>query len=341
MKRSFIVVGGTKPQEPETKKIFSLDNLKDTEINKLYKKLITMDGKHKAFKGTKRQYCETIMPMILKFNDGVSTVSKTAMSLSGSGKGKMLKAKDTRKYDEIMEAYNKAQAELHKKHALLSEAYKKSSSDVKKTKENYIEYDSDSDEAKELYKVLRALKNRKKQIRTQINDYASESKRLYNDKRKAFNDELGITAAAEGKEAEALSSLVADMEADVRERRGTRDEMRDIIKENYPKLKDNFNEAALKGTLPVHGAHGRYYEEAEEEVENPFIYGLRQKKTISRAAPREPRTEFWTYDLMLDEAVKYSKYIEYLTKDGDLTTSLELFKSGKGLIFLLHYLLHI
>lgn len=71
MKRSFIVVGGKKPHEPETnpelKRIF--DMLPDSFINELYEKYSKIDGKHKAFKGTKREYCMTVEGLISNFLD--------------------------------------------------------------------------------------------------------------------------------------------------------------------------------------------------------------------------------------------------------------------------------
>jgi hypothetical protein len=73
MKRSFIVVGGTKPQSvvsqlkdnPEVKQIF--DALPDRVINELYEKYSKIDGKHKAFKGTKREYCMSVAGLIGNF----------------------------------------------------------------------------------------------------------------------------------------------------------------------------------------------------------------------------------------------------------------------------------
>ena len=58
-----------------------LPQLSDDDINKLYKEYSAMDGKHKNFKGTKREYCATVGSMIRNFLSGYTTKSKV-----GSGK---------------------------------------------------------------------------------------------------------------------------------------------------------------------------------------------------------------------------------------------------------------
>jgi hypothetical protein len=83
MKRSFIVVGGEKPHEPETKKV--LPQLSDTKINKLYKVYSELDDKQQKFKGTKREYCGAVAGLVGNFVDKV--ISKKP-KISGGAKGK-------------------------------------------------------------------------------------------------------------------------------------------------------------------------------------------------------------------------------------------------------------
>ena len=71
MKRNYkILEGGVQP----------LGQLSDADINILYNQYIKLDGKHKNFKGTKREYCSTVAGLIDKFLKGSNS------TLEGSGK---------------------------------------------------------------------------------------------------------------------------------------------------------------------------------------------------------------------------------------------------------------
>jgi len=74
MKRSFIIIGGVKPHEPNPvlKQIF--ESLPDSFIDTLYSKYSKIDGKHTAFKGTKREYCMTVAKLIFNFLDKTKTL---------------------------------------------------------------------------------------------------------------------------------------------------------------------------------------------------------------------------------------------------------------------------
>ena len=75
MKRNYkILEGGNQP----------LPQLSDVEIDKLYKVYSEMDGKHKKFKGTKREYCATLAGMIDKF------LEQGKGPLKGSGRHKTM-----------------------------------------------------------------------------------------------------------------------------------------------------------------------------------------------------------------------------------------------------------
>ena len=115
MKRSFIIVGGTKPQSvvtqlkdnPVVKQIF--DSLSDRVINELYEKYSSIDGKHKAFKGTKREYCMTVAGLIGNFLLENNLVKKLS---GGNDTLPPMTAAQRTRYDNIIRDITSEEAEL-------------------------------------------------------------------------------------------------------------------------------------------------------------------------------------------------------------------------------------
>lgn len=133
MKRNYkILEGGVQP----------LSELSDAEINKLYKVYSEMDGKHKNFKGTKREYCFTVAGLIEDFLTTVEHDVEKQSKLSGSGKeSRRLKDSIIRR-KTALEGYEREYATKLPEGTLIAdiktlEAYLKVSKKLSKRRQRY------------------------------------------------------------------------------------------------------------------------------------------------------------------------------------------------------------
>lgn len=83
----YFLVGGTGELTEETTSE-KLPNLSDKDIDKLYSKLIKLDGKYKNFKGSKRDYCFTVSGLIINFLKGNNLLGKEGGKLTDEEKAK-------------------------------------------------------------------------------------------------------------------------------------------------------------------------------------------------------------------------------------------------------------
>lgn len=111
--RYFLVGGNGELTEETTSE--KLPKLSDKDIDKLYSKLIKLDGKYKNFKGSKRDYCFTVSGLIINFLKGNNLLGKEG----GAGKKKKELTPE-----QIAAAENKAEKKAAKEKAEADKAAK-------------------------------------------------------------------------------------------------------------------------------------------------------------------------------------------------------------------------
>ena len=267
MKRNYKILSGGETPLPQ---------LSDDQINKLYKEYIAMDGKHKNFKGTKREYCATVGSMIKKFLNGIIG----ANSLIGSGKvsdaiskiRRNIKYKTTDEHDLIL-----GNIKLWEE-AVPNSKVEKTAFGIWSQMLNDIGFNiKDYDHPEDRNKIIKAFET----IKEARESGSVNSKKYYKD---IIKPEERKTAA------------------------------KSIIKKHFPDKQNIFNptKEIIRGKTPLHNkVTGEYTESDERGVYNPFF----RMPDDPRRPSFSGETPADKYDVLIQEVIRTRKIIKALVGD--------------------------